>query len=188
MLFLPRTGESRHLTAARVPRFPGRRRYRAFTLIELVSVMVIMGILAVNAVPRFADLADDAHQVVVAQTAAALDVAVRQAYIGCIIRGYAGADNLPSFGSGNVDFNASCFPSSTNGINNSNINANRCAQVWNGVLALAPTISTPANDTTDYRAQGGGTTCTYTYRDDTDTLRRFTYNSATGDVAIVANP
>jgi hypothetical protein len=85
-----------------------------------------------------------------------------------------------------VDFNANCFPSSTNG-NNGNVNANRCLQVWNGVLQGAPTISTPAIATTEWRAQGSGTTCTYTYRRDTATLRRFTYSTATGAITI-SNP
>lgn len=65
----------------------------------------------------------------------------------------------------------------------------RCKAVAQVVLWQIPhPLGQLANNGTDYRAQGGGTTCTYTYRDDTDTLRRFTYNSANGDVVIVANP
>jgi prepilin-type N-terminal cleavage/methylation domain-containing protein len=164
-----------------------RSRQVGFTLVELVCVMVILGILTVYAVPRFADVADSAHQAVVAQTAGALQTGVMQAYIGCLIKDHAGKDNLPGFGDGSIDLNANCFPASTNG-NNGNVNANRCVQVWNGVLALAPTISTPASDTTQYRAQGSGTTCTFTYRVDDDDVRRFTYSTANGDVTIVANP
>jgi prepilin-type N-terminal cleavage/methylation domain-containing protein len=164
-----------------------RRSMRGFTLIELVCMMVILGVLVAQASARFADVADDAHQVVVAQTAGALQTAVLQAFLGCMVKDYAGKDNLPTFGAGNVDLNANCYPSSTNG-NNGNVNANRCAQIWIGVLALAPTISTPANDSTDYRAQGSGTTCSYTYRNDPDDLRRFTYSTATGDVQVLSNP
>ena len=40
---------------------------------------------------------------------------------------------------------------------------------------------------TDYRAQGSGKVCTYTFRHDTSTTRRFTYNSASGAV-VLTNP
>jgi hypothetical protein len=123
----------------------------------------------------------------VAATASVFRGALFLANVGCINDNFEGLDNLSNFGAGNLDFNQNCFPSSTNGNNNLNVNANRCLQVWNGVLSPAPSISTPASDDTDYRAQGGGTTCTYTYRRDTDTLRRFTYNAATG-ASSLTNP
>jgi len=159
-----------------------------FTLIELISVIAILGILTAIALPRFIDVRSDAHQGSVAQTAAAFTAAIQMAYLGCVTMNFDNQDNLPIFGAGNVDFNANCFPSSTNG-NNGNVNANRCRQIWDGVLTGAPSISNPATDpTTDYRSQGSGTTCTYTYRKDSSALRRFTYSTATGNVIVVSNP
>ncbi|MBX3662530.1 MAG: type II secretion system protein [Burkholderiales bacterium] len=163
-----------------------QRSATGFTLVELVTVIVILGVLGSFALPRLVDLRDEAHKTSVAGTAAAFGSAIQLAFLACQARSYAGSDNLPEFGTGIVDFNANCFPSSTNG-NNGNVNANRCLQVWNGVLQGAPTISTPAIATTEWRAQGSGTTCTYTYRRDTATLRRFTYSTATGAITI-SNP
>lgn len=161
---------------------------RGFTLLELIIVIVILGVLGITALPRFVDLASDAHKANVASTAAAFSSAIDMAYLACITRDFDGQDNMAGFGDGNVDFNASCFPSSTNG-NNSNVNANRCRQIWDGVLTGAPTISNPANDpSTDYRSQGGGTICTFTYRKDPSALRRFTYNTSNGDVSMLSNP
>ena len=163
------------------------RKESGFSLIELIAVIVIVGSLAASALPRYIDLREGAHQAAVAGTAAAFKGAIFLANAACSIRRFAGLDNLPNFGQGTVDFNSNCLPSSTNGNNSFNVNANRCLQVWNGVLLPAPSISAPAADTTEYRAQGGGTTCTYTYREDDDTLRRFTYNAATGQLAVI-NP
>ena len=164
------------------------RRTLGFTVIELVAVIVILGSLVATVAPRYASLADDAHQVVVAMTAAAFGGSVRQAYYGCVMADFAGKDNLPRFGDGTVDFNANCLPSSTNGNNSITVNGNRCVQIWNGLLASAPAISTLANDVTDYRAQGSGPNCTYTYREDEDDVRRFRYNAATGSITILSNP
>ena len=166
---------------------PGPGAVRGFTLIELLLVIVIIAILSITALPRFVGLGDDAHRSSVAATASSFQSAVALANSACVSRNFAGLDNLPNFGAGTVDFNPNCFPSSTNGNNNLNVNANRCLQVWNGILSPAPSISTPAVDTTDYRAQGGGTICTYTYRKDAVTVRRFTYNAATGTI-IATNP
>ena len=171
-----------------VPRSSPRQAGAAgFTLVELMAVIVILGALAAGALPRMIDLTDDAHHASVDATAASFQSAVQLAYMACIIRDFDGLDNLPGFGEGNLDFNPNCLPSSTNGNNNLNVNGNRCLQIWNGILSPAPSISTPANDDTDFRAQGGGTTCTFTYRNDPDTLRRFTYSAATGAITII-NP
>jgi prepilin-type N-terminal cleavage/methylation domain-containing protein len=158
-----------------------------FTLLELVVVIALIGIVSAVALPRFLDLWDEAHQSSVAATAASLETAVFLANTACLYSEHEGQDNLPAFGAGNVDFNANCFPSSTNGRNDLNVNGNRCRQVWIGLLSPAPSISTLASDDTDYRAQGSGTTCRYTYRGDTAVLRRILYDAATGAVS-VTNP
>jgi prepilin-type N-terminal cleavage/methylation domain-containing protein len=163
------------------------RAQRGFSLVELICVIVILGTLSASAVPRFVELADDAHQAAVAGTASSFQAAVFLANAACIVRDYAGLDNLPAFGAGNVDFNANCLPASTGGNNTFNVSAARCMQIWNGVLSPAPTISTPAAGTTEYRAQVLGGACMFTYRDDADTLRRFTYHPQTGAI-VVTNP
>lgn len=159
-----------------------------FSLVELVAVVVLLGALAASAVPRYISVVEEAHRSELAMTAGTFHSALVLANAGCIVLSYASRDNLSIFGAGNLDFNANCFPSSTGGNNNLGVNNARCVQVWNGILQPAPTVSAPAIDDTEYRAQGAGNVCTYTYRGDDDTLRRFTYNAATGQVRVLSNP
>ena len=160
---------------------------RGYSRVELIVMVAVLAVLAVTALPRLVDLAGGSHRSAVAAIASNFWEGVVLANSACIIRKFAGRDNLPNFGAGNVDFNTNCLPSSTDGNNGLGVNTSRCIEVWNGILSPAPSISTAAVDATDFRAQGGGTTCRYTYRDDTDTQRFFTYNAATGAVSVV-NP
>ena len=158
-----------------------------YSLVELVSVILILGVLLAVTLPRMFEIHTEARRAEVAGTAAAFESAVHLAYASCVVRNFAELDNLPNYGAGDVDFNVYCLPSSTSGNNNLNMNGPRCMQVWNGMLSPAPSISVAGKDDTKYRAQAKGSTCTYTYRNDTDITRSFTYDSATGAIS-VSNP
>lgn len=61
--------------------FQFKSTQRGFTLIELVVVIVILGILAVTALPKFNDLADDAEITVFESLGAALISAANMAHL-----------------------------------------------------------------------------------------------------------
>lgn len=160
---------------------------RGITLIELAAVLAILGVLAAAAVPRFLDLSASAHRVSVASSAEGFGAAIRIANLKCVIAGWAGRDNLPGYAGGTVDFSATCFPTDTSGnANTIGGNATRCMRVWNGILAVAPSITTAVSNA-DYRATASGQVCTYRYQRDSATTRRFTYDSVTG-LIVATNP
>lgn len=164
-----------------------RKRILAFSLFELVAVLVIIGALAAVAVPRVVVLTGAAHHAKVASIATAFDSAIRIANLRCVISGWEGKDNLPSYGNATVDFNAACYPTDTIGNANSIAgNASRCVNVWNGILLQAPSITTSGAGV-DFGVTAQGNRCTYIYRLDTSTNRQFIYNAGTGAIAI-SNP
>jgi prepilin-type N-terminal cleavage/methylation domain-containing protein len=163
------------------------RKMDAFTLVELVCTMMILASLAAVAAPRFVSMTGAAYHAQVAWTAGAFDSAIRLANLVCFVRSWANRDNLPGYGAGTIDFNTACYPTDTSGNANAIANnANRCVRVWNGVLDTSPTITNAASGA-DYRATAANNVCTYRYLVDSATTRRFTYNSLSGDVAIL-NP
>jgi MSHA pilin protein MshA len=161
------------------------RASRSFTLMELLATIVILAVLGAFAFPRLVDLRTDAHRASVAMTAAQLRSAITLANIACRLKNFAGLDNLPDYGSGELDFNSACFPVSTSN-QNVRVNPGRCAEVWTAVLSLAPSVAV-GGGTADYRAGGNNTTCTFTYQLDPGSARTIEYDSATGEVTTV-NP
>lgn len=162
-------------------------RQGGFTLVELVCVLVILGIVGAIAMQRFVDVRSSAHQATVAATAAAFGSSLDLVHSACIVRNWAGQDNLPGYGAGNVDFNTACYPTDTtsnaNVIGNNNM---RCLRVWNAILLPAPMITTAVAGA-DYRARANNEVCAYRYLPDTSTTREFTYDSQNG-LIVVTNP
>lgn len=172
-----------------------RAAHAGFTVIELVCVMVIVSTLAAVAVPRLIDLGDEAYRASVARHAGNFAAAVQFVRLTYLVRSRRGnVDNLPGFGDGNVDTNASGYPTDTanaNTIPNNATGANRCRNVFVGVLqAPAPVCGGSVACTSAHYFQAVTTaaqTCRFNFIRDTSPSRFFTYSAATGNVT-VTNP
>lgn len=166
-----------------------------FTVVELICVIVVIGLLAALALPRFRDLSDDAARAVVAQHAAAFRTSVNNVRLRYVINRRTGTvDNLAGFGDGTIDTNANGYPTDTAGqntITNNAAGANRCRNVFNGILTGAPPICGGAltcNSTHVFQAvTTAAQTCRFNYVTDPSPARFFVYNATTGTVT-VTNP
>jgi MSHA pilin protein MshB len=166
-----------------------------FTLIELVCVIVILGCLGALAMPRYLNLSDAAAHAQVTQQARAFSTAVQFVRIVYDLRHRSGAvDNLPGYGAGNVDTNANGYPTDTanaNTIPNNATGANRCRNVFAGLLGGAVNIcggSLACTSSHDYRASTvAAQVCRFDYLEDPAPARFFTYNASNGSV-VETNP
>lgn len=156
-------------------------------MVELVVVIVLVGILAAAALPKLSSFNSAAHKSSVANTAAAFRTAVNLVHVTYIQNGLTGSqDNIPDFGTGNVDVNTAGYPTDTADANSIN-SVIRCVNLWSGILESSLSITSGAGGGFDYVATRQGQTCTYTYQRDASTTRSFTYTATTGDVTVV-NP
>lgn len=173
------------------------RKQQGFTLIELVIVIVILGILAATALPRFANVTDQAHNAAVEGAGGGLGTAVQLVRAQWIANGDepAGEDDVDDFGAGNVSISDGANASNDGwptGITGEDAVAGaahaQCVAIWQNVMQNPPTIST--NNPTagiDYDAVATANTCTYTYTGAGIALanRTITYNVLTGEVTTV---
>ena len=159
------------------------RQQAGFTLVELIVVIVILGILAATALPKFMNISEQAHEAAVAGSAGALASAVSLVKAQWVANGHTGEeDNVEGFGADDVDTNADGWPVSTDDTNTSP-NADRCVQIWVGVMQNPAPANDDAATEPDYLATADGDECTFTYQH-ADNLG-ITYDSSSGSVNLL---
>ena len=112
---------------------------KGFTLIELVTVIVILGIVAVTALPRFMNLTQDAHDSVAHASFASFESAV-DLYHNCWLanasKGH--VKDLACFGEGNIDSSITGFPlgedTAAHGNEGQQLTGGYCKQLWQGLM------------------------------------------------------
>src|SRR5207237_3270023 len=107
------------------------RAEHAFSLVEILGILVVLGTLAVVALPRYRDLSDAAGRSAFEETAHSFRLAVFYVHTQYVLSSRSGnVDNLQGYGDGTVDTNANGYPTDTadaNTIPNNATGATRCA-------------------------------------------------------------
>lgn len=138
-----------------------------FTLIELVVVIAILAILSAFALPRFADMADEAHRSSVEGSGGAMAAAVALVRSQWLAKGNSIAvTNLAGYGDETVDTSVDGWPTGVGGNTNPDaMSAVECRDLWIKLLqSSAPSVSTGTGS--DYLASVNGGDCRYTYQRD----------------------
>jgi prepilin-type N-terminal cleavage/methylation domain-containing protein len=158
-----------------------KQNQQGFTLIELVVVIAILAILAAFALPRFAQLSEQAHRSSINGTSGALSAGVALVKAQWVTNGLTSStgsvEGFGDFATGaGVAATADGWPDPSQG--------DGCTVLWGKLLqSNAPTVAPAAgaDPSADYWATATGTQCEYEYQLDGQGST-ITYDSADGSV------
>ncbi|MDX1453645.1 MAG: prepilin-type N-terminal cleavage/methylation domain-containing protein [Oleiphilaceae bacterium] len=161
-----------------------------FTLIELVVVIAVLAILASFALPRFAELADDAHRASVESAGGSYIAAVNLVRAQWLANGVrAPVTDLQGYGEPNnvIDTSVDGWPTGVNGNNDPlAMTAAECNDLWSELMSTnSLTASTVAGS--DYLTSVVAGDCRYTYQATVDGYH-IDYDPETGQVYTELNP
>jgi len=192
-----------------LPKVCSQGRQTAFTIVELVAVVLVLAVLAATALPRVLDSRQSAHEASVRAVGEAFREAVHFVHASWRIDGAVpGAQNLAGFRAGNIDVNASGWPTDTSGgavIPPGNAGREQCRRLLEALLLGGPTVSSrssrglnvslfpeayafaaPRDPTADYYAYAPAVNqCRFEYRPFPNLEIR--YQCVTGEVIIDAD-
>lgn len=163
-----------------------KSKQQGFTLIELVVVIAILAILAAFALPRFAQLSEQAHQSSIRATAGALAAGVALAKTQWVSNGFTSAEtDVVGFGNDNVDVSDDGWPTSVaSDDTGTTMDATKCEEVWLGVLqSNAPTVN---GTNPEYAISISSGDCVFTYQADSQGST-IAYDADTGEITTTIN-